>query len=387
VFEVAVEDSFDFLSPEYAGLFARSTATAFQHPAWLSQLYCRLLKSNGAQPLIVTVRRRSDKALVLLLPLLRRRYGALRVIEFADLRVSDYISVVADAATFEAMVADAALRRQMLAALKPYDLLRLGKLKDGQLPLGKLFEIAQADPMPMSAYASELGTSFDDWRATRLKQSYRKELDKKQRQLHRKGEVKFGEMQSAAEIAAAFEAMRVFRRDRFERNGGGELLQVPAYYEFYMAVARESGFARTYAMTIDGQPIAAALGLKHKDSLLVILGGFTQTEYKNQSIGSLMFQEIARDCIARGETVLDFTIGDEPYKLTFGAQPTPMWQVSRPGSPLGLAAAVMVDKLPTVRAVARQLFHPRGSRTEVPEAPAGDMAMLDKQPAPASVRS
>jgi len=40
-----------------------------------------------------------------------------------------------------------------------------------------------------------------------------------------------------------------------------------------------------------------------------------------------------------------------------------------------------------VRAVARQLFHPRGSRTEVPEAPAGDMAMLDKQPAPASVRS
>jgi CelD/BcsL family acetyltransferase involved in cellulose biosynthesis len=105
----------------------------------------------------------------------------------------------------------------------------------------------------------------------------------------------------------------------------------------------------------------------HKSKLLVVLGGFTQTEHKNQSIGSLMFEEIARDCIARGDTLLDFTIGDEPYKLTFGATPSPMWQMSRAGSLLGYGAAVLVDRLPAVRALARGLFHRAGDRKRTAE--------------------
>jgi hypothetical protein len=71
-----------------------------------------------------------------------------------------------------------------------------------------------------------------------------------------------------------------------------------------------------------------------------------------------MFEQVARDCIARGETMLDFTIGDEPYKLTFGADPRPMSQISRAGSPLGWAAGLVVENLPAVKALARRLFHP-----------------------------
>ena len=87
--------------------------------------------------------------------------------------------------------------------------------------------------------------------------------------------------------------------------------------------------------------------------------------------GSLMLQELARDCIARGETVLDFTIGDEPYKLTFGATRRPMWQMQRAGSPLGLAAGALVDNLPAVKTLARNLFH-RGRDKAAPVASAGD---------------
>jgi CelD/BcsL family acetyltransferase involved in cellulose biosynthesis len=116
------------------------------------------------------------------------------------------------------------------------------------------------------------------------------------------------------------------------------------------------GSARTYAMWLDGRPIAVALGLAHRNALLVILGGF-DFDFKNMSIGSLMFEQIARDCIERGETFLDFTIGDEPYKLTFGSEPSAMWQISRSGSPLGYTAGLVVENLPAAKVLARRLFH------------------------------
>ena len=84
----------------------------------------------------------------------------------------------------------------------------------------------------------------------------------------------------------------------------------------------DAGLSRTYTLFLDGRPIAGVFGLIHKGQFLVILGGFDLAGYKKQSIGALVFEEIARDCIERGEITLDFTIGDEPYKRLFGARPT-----------------------------------------------------------------
>jgi len=52
------------------------------------------------------------------------------------------------------------------------------------------------------------------------------------------------------------------------------------------------------------------------------MGAFDIEGFKSQSVGALMFEQVAKDCIARGDRVLDFTIGDEPYKKHFGAQPS-----------------------------------------------------------------
>jgi CelD/BcsL family acetyltransferase involved in cellulose biosynthesis len=123
---------------------------------------------------------------------------------------------------------------------------------------------------------------------------------------------------------------------------------------------------RVYTLAMDGKPIAGAVGLSHRDSLLIILGGFDEAGYRKQSIGSLLFQEVARDCIERGERFLDFTIGDEPYKRVFGAEPSPMWQISRAGSPLGYAADLMVENLPAAKSLAKRLF--RGHKPGEPVA-------------------
>jgi CelD/BcsL family acetyltransferase involved in cellulose biosynthesis len=385
VFEVAVENRFDFLSPEYAALFEASAATPFQHPVWLSALYARLLALNNASPLIVVVRKASDKSLAMVLPLVKRRYGILKVVEFADLRVTDYVAAVTDRRSFLSILSQGTVRRQLLRMLEPYDVLRIGKLGDTSLPMNRLFGIPERRPMGSNAYAVPLEGTFEVWRNRYLNRSYAKELGKKGRQLARRGHVEFAQVTDPAGIRQAFDALKVFRRDRFD----AELLQTPAYFDFYLSVAERTDFARTYCMTLDGKPIAAALGIAHNGAFLVILGGFTQTDLKNQSVGSLMFEQIARDCIAHGDTLLDFTIGDEPYKMTFGATPSPMWQMSRAGSLLGFAAAAAIDKMPAAKALARSLFHHRGGRPTdgpsggTPAAPADPLESEAPAPKPA----
>jgi CelD/BcsL family acetyltransferase involved in cellulose biosynthesis len=73
MFDVSVENSFDFQSREYVDLFERSAATPFQSPVWLAALYGRLLAHNSASPLILVVRRKGDGSRAMGLPLLRRR--------------------------------------------------------------------------------------------------------------------------------------------------------------------------------------------------------------------------------------------------------------------------------------------------------------------------
>ncbi len=385
MFEVAVDNDFDFLSREYRALFAASEATAFQHPVWLSELYRGLLSFNNARPLIIAIRR--SGALAGVLPLVKRRYGALRVIEFADLRVSDYAAPVTDRATLTSMLADSAIRRQIRGAVGSFDLLRVGKIRDGALPIHRLFGIAEPTAMPTNAYAVALGSSYEAWATTALNASYGRELEKKARQLARAGDLRF-ERVAGPELLPTFEALRIFRRDRFEKTSGGELLQVPAYYDFYRRIAGAEDFARTYRMTLNGEIIAAALGLAYRGELLVVLSGFTQTAYKNRSIGSLLFREIARDSIASGDKLLDFTIGDEPYKMTFGGVPSPMWQISRAGSPFGFAAAVLVDRLPAARALARSIFHRNRRRgPNEPPASGGLPATVPSEPVEIPARS
>src|ERR1700742_1031528 len=138
VFTVAVTSRFDFLSEEYATLFAESCATAFQHPIWLDAIYHKLVPRLNVEPLIVTVREPVNGRLLMVLPLVRRRYRGLRTIEFADLGVSDYVAPVASDATIDAVAADPFARRRIEAVLKPFDMLRIRKLRSASVSVQRL---------------------------------------------------------------------------------------------------------------------------------------------------------------------------------------------------------------------------------------------------------
>jgi len=354
MFTVEATSRFDFLSEEYASLFFESGATAFQHPIWLDAIYHKLVPQLKGEPLIVTVRDAANGRLVMVLPLVRRRYRGLRTVEFADLGVSDYVAPVASEATIDAVAADPFAGRRLKAVLKPFDMLRIQKLRSPSESVQGLLGATTCSELPMSAYAVPLGSDYAAWRVDNISTSYRKELDKKSRQLHRKGQVVFNCATDVETIDATLIKMREYRRDRFET---GDLLQDQIYFDFYrdVAIRARSTFARLYSVLMDGVPIAGAMGLSHKGSLLVVLTGFDHDNYKNVSLGSLIFEMVAQHGISVGDRELDFTIGDEPYKVLFGAQKSAIYQIVRSGSITGSIAGAAVQYAPWIKNIAQRL--------------------------------
>jgi CelD/BcsL family acetyltransferase involved in cellulose biosynthesis len=364
-FDIAVAPAFDFLSPEYAELFDRSAATAFQHPLWLHCLYTRLAPHAGATPLVVVARHRATGALAMVLPLLRIRRGPIRTVEFADLRVSDYLAPVCSPEVFSELLGDADACAELRHLVRPFDLLRITKLPDGRLPIENLLAAPRRMAMETNAYATVLVAPFEQWRASALDRSYQKELAKKHRQLQKKGALSFSCCDDSASVLDALDVMRKFRGPRFQAQGDGDLLQRPEYCSFYsdVAVRGLGSFVRLYAMKMDGQVIAAVLGLHHRDSFLVIMSAFDIDGYKSQSLGALMFEQVAKDCIERGDKMLDFTIGDEPYKKLFGGQPSPMWAVTQAGSTAGAISLFALKQAPWLKLAAKRMSEFRLSPT------------------------
>ncbi|MGY3484581.1 CelD/BcsL family acetyltransferase involved in cellulose biosynthesis [Bradyrhizobium sp. USDA 4011] len=364
-FDVCIDDAFDFLSEEYATLFEGSDATAFQHPLWLDSLYRKLAPAAAAKPLVVVVRHRANSALAAVLPLLRVRRGPMRTIEFADLRVSDYLSPVCTTKTFADLLQDRQACEKLRKLVRPFDLLRIPKLLDARMPIENLLGAPHRSLMDTNAYATVLVAPFEQWQLNALGKSYQKELAKKWRQIHKKGTLTFSCCDDSDSIGEAMDVMRKFRGPRFQAHGDGDLLQRPEYFDFYSSVALRGmgSFTRLYAMKMDGEVIATALGLAHRGSLLVVMTAFDIEGYKSQSIGALTFERVAKDCIERGDRVLDFTIGDEPYKMQFGGQPTPMSSVTQAGSAAGSLALFALKQAPWIKQAAKRLTDLRPVRT------------------------
>jgi len=166
VFDVSIENDFDFSSNEYVRLFAGSSATAFQHPIWLQSIYSKLAPACGARRLVITVRGRANGELAMLLPLLRIRRGPIRTVEFADLRVSDYIAPICSPSAFSELLQDENACGEIRRLLQPFDLLRIPKLPDGMVSLERLLEARPRVALEASAYSVGLNAPFERHRIT-----------------------------------------------------------------------------------------------------------------------------------------------------------------------------------------------------------------------------
>jgi len=352
---VSVDVCFDFATvrPQWAAM--NDPALPFQTLAWLEPWYRILAPALGVRPVFATVRDEDGRPL-LFFPLCLRRWRGLRVIEFADLGVSDYNGPLV-ARGFEPTPDELdALWRRVRRALPPSDLVRLEKIPDSILGRANVFaRLRGLRTMHMSAWMLELPETPRDY-----DESLSVKLRRENRRTMRRLQEAVGEFTlEPAQTADAAEAMlAVLRRQRTERFGDDNLLEHPHFHAFYHEVIMRNlnGFAELWALKAGDRVLAAQFAVRGPRAHLMIMKGFDAT-LNCGSTGILALDQIIRRRIELGDRHFDFTIGDENYKRQFGVKRVRLHKACYPTSPLGWVYVVAHGAAKRIRDAWRAARH------------------------------
>lgn len=345
-----IEPDFDFNGDEYRALFARAGATAFQHPLWLTNFYGRLVPARGGEAAVLTGRDATG-ALVFVLPMVLRSINRLRVLEAADLGVSDYCAPVVCPDWLAGLDLEAGDLAALADHLPQHAILRIGKIRPEHLDLWRLFFPHQPARSPFSAHETQLGPDYAAWRAQALTKPFTKYLDRRKRRFFKAGDARLELVSQPNEIAEAVSEIARLRAGRFE----GDPIQEDFVREFYTAVAVEGapeGFAQIWRLTLDGEAIGHVFGTACAGRFCYLLIGCDYERHGRHSPGLILYDTIIEQWIAEGGDVFDFTIGDEAFKADFGTAAIAIHHIQHATGAigrLGLAALGIRDRFASLR--------------------------------------
>jgi CelD/BcsL family acetyltransferase involved in cellulose biosynthesis len=219
--------------------------------------------------------------------------------------------------------------------------------------------------MRFSAYPARLGSDWKAWSEATLAQGFRRDLGVKRRRLERLGPVDFVRLQSAEQIASAFETLRRLRSARLKSLGAHDVMADETIFAFYRRMAIDGaheGFARTEALYSSDQLVAVQFGLTQRGTYLMLMLGADIERFGRVSPGILTLDASLRAAIDDGEQIYDFTIGDHPYKQQFGAEAIPLYEWHRGETLLGRAAVPAITLVREAKRVLKPLLRPVATR-------------------------
>lgn len=330
------EADFDVTGAVYGDLFARADATAFQDPRWLVPFYRDLAPAREAEAVFITGRG-EDGTLLFVLPMTVRTVSGCRLLEAADLGVCDYCAPVVDPAFAEALAGDQSLSGRVAGALPAHDVLRIRNIREEHVDLWRLFLGEEPKRLGFCAHETDLGDDYAAWRETALTPSFTKYLNRRKKRFLKAGDVTLERLDDPATAADAIGALAALRDGRFD----GDMIRHDAVRDFYATVAADGagdGFALTYRLAFDGQPVSYVFGATTKDRFHYLLIGCDYETYGKHSPGLVMYDLIIEDWIASGGAVFDFTIGDEPFKADYGTRAVPIYGIEASRSVVGRLA-------------------------------------------------
>jgi CelD/BcsL family acetyltransferase involved in cellulose biosynthesis len=350
-------NDFDFLSSDYQQLYARSSATLFQHPSWLHYLYTVLAPAKRAEPVVITLVEDHD-GLIGLLPLVGRRRGPTKWIEFADLGVSDYAAPVIDRDWAYELARDPSIADEVRGAIGAADLIRIDKVRSDPSELTALLGAKDTVQHPFYGHRIPLPATLEQWRderdpaVIRHLAKLRKRIGRNQRRLEVRG------LTATDEIDEAFEQLRRFRRARFADRRAIDLTEDPDCFEFYRQVAydgaRHKEPGSTWILTINDETVGVSFGLADTVTELGMLIGYDVEQWRNYSLGLVFVEALIELSIQRGKSFHDLTIGHDSYKTALGAVAEPMFSVRASRTPAGWVAKKALDQNVAARRTAKK---------------------------------
>ncbi|RXH35529.1 GNAT family N-acetyltransferase [Bradyrhizobium zhanjiangense] len=299
--------------------------TAFQHGYWLGAWYEAF---HDLAPLIAVISDAATGKDIALVPMISHVRRGIRVVEFADLGVSDnnapILSLDADATD--------AIGKALIEALRAlpdgFDLLRLRKMpaQIGGKP-NLLVSLGRIGSSSLNGNLVLMGENYEDYQAS-IK---RMQLPRCWRVFSRHAGARFEITADVARAHELLDVMDVQQQARMRKLGSPFVLNDEAHARFYREVARQGvaeGYAVVSALVCDDGVIATSLGVRQGATYYLLRISHAGESWSSCSPGLLVTERTMAALHARGVRRFDLSIGNQDYKRRFGAQKVPLTDVS-----------------------------------------------------------
>jgi CelD/BcsL family acetyltransferase involved in cellulose biosynthesis len=310
-------DFVDDWKPAVARWSGAGQETAFQHPVWFEAWYAAFTE---ASPLIAIVTDSFTERPVALVPLILRLRHGVRIVEFADLNVTDYNAPMLRVGAALNVAGTRALGQALLAALRELpggvDLIRLRKMPGGELnPLAML---GRAGSCSLNGNIIATGDDFEAYR-TSIK---RMQLPRSWRVFDRNPGASFRLIESVDEALEIIDVMDAQQQARMQKLGLEFALNDATHSKFYRDLVRRGlpeGYAVVSALTCNEGVVATVLGIKQGGSFVFLRISNGGERWRNCSPSRLIIERTMAALHAQGLRRFDLSIGNYPFKRRFGA--------------------------------------------------------------------
>ena len=306
------------------------TSTAFQSLNWLTVLFEELAPAYRAQPRVVIVSERNTGEVALILPLLVRRKRLLRVAHFADLGVSNYGGPILGPALLKKSRSVRRAWRIVVNSLGNIDLLRLENMPAEVGGLANpLLTRSGISPSRQSGFVVHIPGSVDDYVNSRGR-THRDVLAKAWMQWRKKSSPLFQHAETAEQTAYAYSVLAEQRGEQLASLNRRAQIKEAARNQFFERMAidgSEAGLAHLFTLDSAGVTIATLFGVEHDGTFTILRMSDAGPAWDQLAPAHLITTEVMRYFVERGVRRFDLGRDDHPFKVGFGADEIPLFDL------------------------------------------------------------
>jgi CelD/BcsL family acetyltransferase involved in cellulose biosynthesis len=300
-------------------------ATPFQNWQWLEAWYDAFSNVDNVEPLIAIISDAATGEHAVLLPLIRRTQKGIRIVEPADLDLTDYNAPLLGPAAPRDAKAARAMWKDVRGALRRLpggaDLIRLRKMpvETGGRP-NPLALLDGAGPCALNGNLVITGEDFDAWRFT-LERTVRKELERSWRVFTRDPAAAFKIITDKDEALRVLSTMEAQQGERMQHLGLNFVLNDETCAAFYRNLVDQNignGYAVLSALTVGDEVVATLLGIRQGAHYVMVRISNAGEKWSNCSPGRLIIERTMAALHKDGIRQFDFSIGNYAYKRRFG---------------------------------------------------------------------
>jgi CelD/BcsL family acetyltransferase involved in cellulose biosynthesis len=306
-----------------------SLRTAFQHGHWLSAWYDAF---GTASPLIAIISDAATGRDIALVPLTCRVSRGIRIVEFADLGLTDFNAPILGCAAPDDLTGARALCQALLEGLRGlpegFDLLRMQKMpsKVGGKP-NPLVSIGRIGSCSLNNNLVVIGDDYDAYRAS-IK---RMQLPRCWRVFTRHPDAGFRIATDVDEALALIDTMDAQQHERMKQLGLKFVLDDDRHSRFYRDIVRRGlgeGYAIVSALTSGDVIVATTMGIRQGTNYSLLRTSNAGAPWSSCSPGLLVVERTMAELHAQGVRQFELSIGNHAYKRRFGATQFPLTDVS-----------------------------------------------------------